>query len=274
MNIKSKFNVRLALMPFLLLSGLASAASTVTVDGILSTNEYSGPNSGTDSLLWWNGHESVYTLPAGNMNNLNWEINDLNGLFSLNIFVEVPTYARRMIWAKDCEYKGSGTDSDCDVIPGEYLDAYQNGSHHIKDGVKKVKMDYGTQTESEYFELSGLTGKIKWQDEDGGSGQADDFGDYFNWATSREYLLDSGKCTEDLCLEFDMTSSLELMWLGLESNQAALDKLASITDMELHLSDEARGLPPIPPVPVPAAIWLFGTALVGFIGMSRRRKIS
>lgn len=28
----------------------------------------------------------------------------------------------------------------------------------------------------------------------------------------------------------------------------------------------------VPPVPVPAAIWLFGTALVGFIGISRRRN--
>ena len=29
----------------------------------------------------------------------------------------------------------------------------------------------------------------------------------------------------------------------------------------------------IPEVPVPAAIWLFGTALIGFIGLSRRRKV-
>jgi hypothetical protein len=27
-------------------------------------------------------------------------------------------------------------------------------------------------------------------------------------------------------------------------------------------------------VPVPAAFWLFGTALIGFVGMSRRRKVS
>ena len=30
----------------------------------------------------------------------------------------------------------------------------------------------------------------------------------------------------------------------------------------------------IPAVPVPAAFWLFGTALVGFIGISRRRKVA
>jgi hypothetical protein len=30
----------------------------------------------------------------------------------------------------------------------------------------------------------------------------------------------------------------------------------------------------ISPVPVPAAVWLFGTALVGFIGVSRRRKVA
>ena len=29
----------------------------------------------------------------------------------------------------------------------------------------------------------------------------------------------------------------------------------------------------ISPVPIPGAIWLFGTALVGFISMSSRRKV-
>jgi hypothetical protein len=30
----------------------------------------------------------------------------------------------------------------------------------------------------------------------------------------------------------------------------------------------------ISPIPVPAAFWLFGTALIGFIGISRRRKVA
>jgi hypothetical protein len=32
--------------------------------------------------------------------------------------------------------------------------------------------------------------------------------------------------------------------------------------------------PPLSGVPIPAAFWLFGTALVGFIGISRRRKVA
>ena len=28
------------------------------------------------------------------------------------------------------------------------------------------------------------------------------------------------------------------------------------------------------PLPVPAAVWLFGTALLGFVGMSRGRKVA
>jgi len=28
------------------------------------------------------------------------------------------------------------------------------------------------------------------------------------------------------------------------------------------------------PIPIPAAVWLFGTALIGFVGMSRRRAVA
>jgi hypothetical protein len=31
---------------------------------------------------------------------------------------------------------------------------------------------------------------------------------------------------------------------------------------------------PPPPVPVPAAVWLFGTALIGLVGFSKRRKVT
>ena len=136
------------------------------------------------------------------------------------------------------------------------------------------------QTDSEYFQLNGIQMdgseqgggnalKIKWQDVDG-----DGLADGVTWATSREYVLGlDGTCSELLCQEFDMTASIEIMWAGLGSEQAALDIIGDITSMQLPLSDEARGLPPVSEVPVPAAFWLFGTALIGFIGISRRTNL-
>jgi hypothetical protein len=32
--------------------------------------------------------------------------------------------------------------------------------------------------------------------------------------------------------------------------------------------------PPVNPVPVPAAVWLFGSALLGLAGAARRRKLA
>ena len=269
-----------AVVMLLLLSpGVASAASTVTVDGIKGNGEYAGNSGGTTSgsrkLLWWNDHKSIFTKAANNMNDLFWEIHDGGGSHdvSLNIFVEVPVYARRMIWAGEnkrdgCQYKGGSVSSECALLDPNndqaYLDAYYAGSHH-----KSVKMDYKTQTDSEYFKLNGTSVDIDWQAED-------KVNDNFTWKTSREYLLDEGICTRALCQEFDRSSSLEVMWTGLHSVMAAQSIVMSITDMQLHLSDEARGLPDveIPPVPIPAAFWLFGTALIGFIGIARRTRVS
>jgi len=46
---------------------------------------------------------------------------------------------------------------------------------------------------------------------------------------------------------------------------------SALDDKDLsHLSIYTSGMSP---VPVPAAIWLFGTALLGFIGVSRRTKV-
>jgi hypothetical protein len=245
---------------FLALSGVASA-TTVTMDGILSAGEYTGANSGTKSLLWWNDHESIYTKGAGNMNDLYWEINNMGEGYSLNIFFEVPTYARRMIWAAGIEYDGIHYNDAWD-IPKEYLDAYFDGNHH-----PSVKMDYKTQTESEYFQLNGITDaglNIKWQDED-----SDGLGDGFTWKTSREYLIDELICTTEECREFDRTASIEMMWENsFASNTEAEDFMNSITDMQLHLSDEARGLPA---VPEPTTMLLLGCGLIGLAGFGRKK---
>ena len=247
-----------------------ATASTVTVDGIKSAGEYTGPSSGSKNLLWYNEHNSIYTEAAGNMNPLVWEISGAAGDVSLNLFFEVPTDARRMIWEDGCKSDGSG----CTLDP-VYLAGYQAGTHKSEDN-----MDYGNQTSSEFFELHGVntggtggTLKKKWQDEDGDNSITS----AFNWSTSREYLLDPVNgpiCTEALCEEYDRTASFEVEWTGLADAQAAKNIRDAVTKMELHLSDEAVGLPDMTVVPVPAAFWLFGTALIGFIGFSRRTNLS
>jgi len=47
---------------------------------------------------------------------------------------------------------------------------------------------------------------------------------------------------------------------------------AVMDNFKITASDEPGG--GLNPVPVPAAFWLFGTALIGFVGMARRRKVS
>ena len=57
------------------------------------------------------------------------------------------------------------------------------------------------------------------------------------------------------------------MWTELASEAAARAIIDGITDLELHLSDEAVGI-----IPVPAALWLFGSGLLGLVGIARRKK--
>ncbi|MGB5329418.1 MAG: PEP-CTERM sorting domain-containing protein, partial [Gammaproteobacteria bacterium] len=45
-------------------------------------------------------------------------------------------------------------------------------------------------------------------------------------------------------------------------------------DYERAIAAKVKAIVRPPAVPVPAAVWLFGTALLGFIGVSRRRKVA
>ena len=85
---------------------------------------------------------------------------------------------------------------------------------------------------------------------------------------------------------FDLTNSIDLgttdLVTGLNQKSAtvALNMIAG-DDYQITLAGDtgtARNTSnytlKLQVVPVPAAVWLFGTALIGFVGMSRRRKVA
>ena len=67
--------------------------------------------------------------------------------------------------------------------------------------------------------------------------------------------------------------------IGVDLVGFSLESICAIPNCNLiTLGGERRFLTgsvaSVSPVPVPAAVWLFGTALLGFVGMSRRRKVA
>jgi len=275
-------------LAMLFVAGTVSAAP-INVNGVFDAGE---AYTGSRSIQWYNNHHTIYGESENLMNTMQYSMT----ANSLNLFLEVPDYARVMIWSQGVEYFDTtlcspGPGDPCGGLDSEYLELYRQGSHHESGGKKKVKMDYGTQTGSEYFRLVTNSGDdlCFGLQNDGGHCDKDDpsdrktftggdtgpntetgtaFGDV-TWATSRDYVLANG-CSEAFCDRYDTTMSLELVMMGLAPGRAQ-EILDSITDLNLHLSDEAAGLPAIPPVPIPGALWLFGSALLGFAGIRRKR---
>ena len=83
--------------------------------------------------------------------------------------------------------------------------------------------------------------------------------------TTLAYLLSNNE-TEDWLGYIDDTGLNWYLW-----RNAGEDDAPSIF-MEVHEPLRKVDLP-LSSIPIPAAAWLFGTALVGFIGVSRRRKV-
>ena len=69
---------------------------------------------------------------------------------------------------------------------------------------------------------------------------------------------------------FSIKQATEIWYFENTSGGSLTVELGTNTNNYSHWTEYGA----VSAVPVPAAIWLFGTALVGFIGMSRRRKVA
>jgi hypothetical protein len=69
---------------------------------------------------------------------------------------------------------------------------------------------------------------------------------------------------------FSIKQSTEIWYFENTSGGSLTVDLGTNTNDYSHWTEYG----PVSAVPVPAAVWLFGTALIGFVGMSRRTKVA
>jgi hypothetical protein len=69
---------------------------------------------------------------------------------------------------------------------------------------------------------------------------------------------------------FSIKQSTEIWYFENTSGGTLTVALGTNTNNYSHWTEYG----PVSAVPVPAAVWLFGTALIGFVGVSRRRKVA
>ena len=210
------------------------------------------------------------------------------------LYLEVPLYAKNMLY-------GAGCDAVCKA---EYNDHYI--SHHPG---KNINMDYGQATGSEAAEFEVITGvnfngsylaklqgeknsskgkkskgkkskgkkskgkKSKGKQSKGKTDPSNAGPGVTGYATSLEWLLGNGTCDMTDC--YDATTKMSFEF-ALDINVIDVDDIiksiktpdtAAGEGLVFHLSPERRASV----VPVPAAAWLFGSAL-GLLGWMRRKS--
>jgi hypothetical protein len=69
---------------------------------------------------------------------------------------------------------------------------------------------------------------------------------------------------------FSIKQATEIWYFENTSGGSLTVELGTNTNDYSHWTEYG----PVSAVPVPAAVWLFGTALIGFVGMSRRTKVA
>lgn len=251
--------LRSILAATLIAFGFSSSANAaaVTVDGVRDNLD-----NYTNSFIanWTQEHKPEFSVyNTGIETTRVWWEEENNSLF---LYMEVPIYAKNMIW-------GNGvTQDDIDDYNVHY-------STHHND---VVELDFGTATGSEKVVFGpggGTTEKTtdKDSDKDGGRLYEGDLdGDatgpgIVQYKDSVDWLLNNNICDTTNCDASDVEMSFEFEFALDQIDKDAL--LASLQNevIEFHLSPE-RGNP----VPVPAAAWLFGSALMGMVGWRRRQQ--
>jgi hypothetical protein len=235
-------------------------ANAVVVDGVLDAPGAADNYANSFVTSWTNGHQTENSAYSDGLDNTTVRYTQMGDM--LYLYMEVPLYAKSMIW-------GDG------VTAQDILDYNVQYSTHHDD---LTEITYETATGSEKTVFDGGIGlvfaaKKKKDDKDGGGtqyvgdlqGEASGIG-IVEYATSHDYLIfDSMQCDTTNCDASDTKMSFEFKFNLTAEDQDLLLAGIQTDGIEFHLSPER--------VPVPAAVWLFGSALMGMGALARRKKV-
>ena len=273
-----------------------SNAAGVVVDGVMDAKD---SYSSSFTANWYNGHKredsmygdgtkttEVYTASTGNQ---------------LFLYMEVPIYAKNMVWGSGfdssalIDYQdhwlthhdgtlnmdyGTATGSEKVIFSGTAA-ALQGGTSgpasatsaqasakKDKQGKKSKKNKKGKKGKGSKGKGSKGKGSKGKGSKGKGSSAGGSGGDIVNYATSHGWLLANGICDTQDCAADTTTMSFEFEYDLAPLEAAAL--LASIKNdgIEYHLSPEMRSSQ----VPIPASVWLLGSALFGTFAWARRKQ--
>jgi len=283
--------VALASAFVLLTVPVSSIAGSFSFDGIVTNNNPADPNTPDSytelySVKWWDAHGGSTAYPQ-------WQGDDLGetgatvrygkgidiaeaGTATENteyswLFLEVPLLAKNMIYQ---DTKDLFTPDDI-AFYGEVLDFDKaTGSEKVVFG----DTDLGDGNGKDAGQI--LLDFAKTKDYDGVDGFDDrnDSWDVIDFRDSTDWLLGAGSAecgagndpTTD-CYANERTMSFEVKLAALGDSSDLITAIETY-GLAFHLSPECVACD-VSEIPVPAAFWLFGTALIGFIGFSRRTNL-
>ena len=287
-----KASAIMALLTALMIPGIASAGA-YSHDGIVHPTEYA--NSFTTE--WYNDHKqggSQFPSGGGQTTTVYWE--EVDSKFRMGLLA--PLSVKNMIWG---DYLSNATNPSvawdeallyyqhwCSPSSGAAAADGSNCNHHgegfspddvVNDKEKTFlakigSKDFKTMVDSEKVAFNGERYSLIRSKDDAVSINDG------SYKSSLTYIFDdNGKfpnCSDSSCDAVNTAMSFEFLWTDASTGQGFRNWLDTPTnDLVFHMSPERGGPDDQPPaVPVPAAFWLFGTALIGFIGMSRRTNVS
>ncbi len=258
----------LALLALLLMSGSATASS-ITLDGMFDGSG-SLLYSSSRTVEWFNGHKPAPDSIYGDFNNqlgtttIHYGESELAGVNYFFLYIEVPLYAKNMIW-EDRDWSENPIANPDPTVGLTEADVSSYREHHeTHHNPGDMKLNFGGATGSEKLILNDSDGNEQFKADL--AGNADNEFGLVGFKDSVDYLFDNSLATEALSLARDTKMSFEFQFiLDTEVNNALLGFFDN--GIEFHLSPE-RGNSPV--VPIPGAVWLLGSGLIGLAGIRRK----